>query len=418
MAELQKTLSAWRGAALFINIVLGAGLLVLPGLTVQKIGDLSMISWILCAVLASPLFIIFIILGCRYPGPGGIASYVQQAYGKLAYIIASLMFLGAVLLGLPAIALTGGFYASNTFGGPAHMYALLTLAAVLVLNLQSVEAAGKLNQWLSWVLVAFLTGLALLSLFLVSKEPTTSSFAIPSSFSEMQMIWFAVPMIFFAFTGWEVGASITGEFKNPKKDLPLAMWLSFIIAVVLYLVMAYVVQRADLGNVYESPFSTIINNHFGAYGKTIVGVVAITLIFANLSAAGWGVSRMVYSLAQEGIAPPFILRLTKGQPYHSLVSIILIFSLVVILDWLGFMGVDNLLSLAGQNFIILYGLSALVLVKLAEKLLEKMIGYLGIFVCMAIVLLQGTSIIYPLIILTLSVLIFYLKGRPENSKVH
>ncbi|OAZ91566.1 APC family permease [Halomonas sp. G11] len=418
MAELQKTLSAWRGAALFINIVLGAGLLVLPGLTVQKIGDLSMISWILCAVLASPLFIIFIILGCRYPGPGGIASYVKQAYGRLAYIIASLMFLGAVLLGLPAIALTGGYYASNTFGGQPHMHALLILGSVLLLNLQSVEAAGKLNQWLSWVLVAFLTGLALLSLFLVSNEPTTHSFAMPSSFSEMKMIWVAVPMIFFAFTGWEVGASITGEFKNPKKDLPLAMWLSFVIAVALYLVMAYVVQRADLGNAYESPFATIINNHLGAYGKNVVGVVAITLIFANLSAAGWGVSRMFYSLAQEGIAPPFLLRLTKGQPYHSLVSIIFIFSLVVILDWLGFMGVDNLLSLAGQNFIILYGLSALVLVKLAERLLEKMIAFLGIFVCMAIVTLQGFSIIYPLIILALSVSTFFLKARQKKARVY
>lgn len=418
MSDLQKSLSAWRGAALFINIVLGAGLLVLPGLTVQKIGDLSMISWVICAVLAAPLFIIFIILGCRYPGPGGIASYVQQAYGRLAYIIASLMFLGAVLLGLPAIALTGGYYASNTFGGSAHMYALLTLAAVLALNLQSVEAAGKMNQWLSWVLVAFLTGLALLSLFLVSKEPITHSFTIPSSLSEMQMIWLAIPMIFFAFTGWEVGASITGEFKNPKKDLPLAMWLSFIIAVILYLVMAYVVQRADLGNTYESPFSTIINNHVGAYGKIIVGIVAITLIFANLSAAGWGVSRMVYSLAKEGIAPNFLLRLTNGQPYHSLVSIVLIFSLVVIFDWLGLLGIDNLLSLAGQNFIILYGLTALVLIKLAEKRFEKIIGCLGITVCIAIVTLQGISVVYPFVILLLSVSVFYLKRRPAKIKVY
>lgn len=416
MTELKKTLSVWRGTALFINIVLGAGLLALPGLTVQKIGNLSMISWVLCAVLAAPLFIIFIILGCRYPGPGGIASYVQQAYGRLAYIVASLIFLGAVLLGLPAIALTGGYYASNTFGGSAHMYALLTLAAVLALNLQSVEAAGKMNQWLSWVLVAFLTGLALLSLFLVSKDPIKHSFETPSSFSEIQMIWFTIPMIFFAFTGWEVGASITSEFKNPKKDLPLAMWLSFIIAVTLYLVMAYVVQRANLGTTYESPFATIINNHLGSYGKNIVGVVAITLIFANLSAAGWGVSRMVYSLAKEGVAPSFMQRITNGQPYHSLVSIILVFSLVIILDWLGFIGIDNLLSLAGQNFIILYGLSALALIKLAEKLVEKIIGCLGIIICVSIVILQGISIAYPLIIIFFSVTIFYLKNRSKKIR--
>lgn len=414
MAELQKTLTAWRGAALFINIVLGAGLLVLPGLTVQKIGDLSLISWLICAVLATPLFIIFIILGCRYPGPGGLATYVQQAYGRFAYVMASLLFLGAVVLGLPAIALTGGYYASATFGGSPHLYALVIMGAVLLLNLQSVEAAGKLNQLLSWVLVAFLTGLALLSLVLVSGEPVAHPIAVPTTVAEFRAIWLAVPMIFFAFTGWEVGASTTGEFKDPKKDLPLAMWISFFVAVALYLVMAYVAQRANLEGGYAAPFATIINNHLGTYGSVIVGIIAITLIFANLSAAGWGVSRMVYSLAHEGIAPTYLLKLTKGQPYHALITIVLTFSGVIIFDWIGLFGIDNLLKLAGQNFLILYGFSALALFKLAQMTAEKLISCLGIAVCLVIVLLQGPSIIYPLLIGAISVLVFYIKGGTES----
>lgn len=414
MAELQKTLTAWRGAALFINIVLGAGLLVLPGLTVQRVGDLSLVSWIICAVLATPLFVIFIILGCRHPGPGGLAAYVQQAYGRFAYVVASLMFLGAVVLGLPAIALTGGYYASTTFGGSAHIYGLLIMGAVLLLNLQSVEAAGKLNQVLSWVLVVFLTGLALLSLYLVSNEPAYHAIAAPSSIDEFRTIWLAVPMIFFAFTGWEVGASITGEFKNPRKDLPIAMWISFFVAIALYLIMAYVAQRANLQNGYAAPFATIINNHLGAYGSVIVGLIAITLIFANLSAAGWGVSRMVYSLAQEGVAPSYLLNLTKGQPYHALITIILIFSTVIVFDWIGLLGIDNLLKLAGQNFLILYGFSALVLFKLAQGMAEKMIACLGAGVCLVIVLLQGLSVIYPILIVAVSIFVYSWKGEIKS----
>ncbi|MCG6657541.1 amino acid permease [Halomonas campisalis] len=409
MTELQKTLSVWRGTALFINIVLGAGLLVLPGLTVQKIGDLSFVSWLVCALLATPFFIIFIILGSRYPGPGGIATFVQQAYGKLAYIIASFMLLGAVVLGLPAIALTGGYYASSTFGGSSHLYALTILAGVLVLNLQSVELAGKLNQWLSWVLVAFLVVLALFSFSLVYGEPTHSQISLPSNMAELEMIWLVIPMIFFAFTGWEVGASITGEFKEPKKDLPIAMWMSFLLAVSLYLVMAYVAQRADLNGNYTSPFTAIINNHVGSYGSLLVGLVSITLIYANLCAATWGVSRMVYSLSKERIAPTYLHALTKGQPYYSLITIIAVFFIIVILDWVGLLGIERLLTLAGQNFIILYGFSAMALVKLAQRWTERVIAILGLAVCAAIVILQGGGVLYPLLIATLSTMIYIFK---------
>ncbi|MGP4845008.1 APC family permease [Marinobacter sp. 1Y8] len=411
MAELQKTLSVWRGTALFINIVLGAGLLVLPGLTVQRLGELSLVSWIVCALLATPLFIIFILLGSRYPGPGGIASFVQEAYGRLAYIVASFLFLGAIALGLPAIALTGGYYASSSFGGYPHFYALIILATVLILNLQSVELAGKLNQWLSWVLVIFLISLAFFSMLLVHDEPAKNQISLPTNMNELGMIWLTVPMIFFAFTGWEVGASITGEFKNPERDFPIAMWMSFLLAISLYLIMAYVAQNADLGGNHTSPFTAIINHHVGPYGGLVVGLVAITLIFANLCAASWGVSRMVYSLSQQGVIPNFLGRLTKGQPYMALITIIVVFCVIVIIDWAGYIGIDNLLSLAGQNFIILYGFSALVLVKLARKWTERVIAIAGLIICISIVLLQGGSSLYPLLIIVFSATTYLIKNK-------
>ena len=63
MTELAKTLSATRGAGLMLNIVVGAGLLALPGLVVEAVGKHALWAWATCAIAAIPLLSVFIIMG-------------------------------------------------------------------------------------------------------------------------------------------------------------------------------------------------------------------------------------------------------------------------------------------------------------------------------------------------------------------
>jgi amino acid efflux transporter len=398
MTELHKTLSVWRGTALLINIVLGAGLLVLPGLAVERIGNLALAAWLICAIVTLPLLAVFVILGQRYPDAGGIAHFVSRAFGRYAYVATSLIFLGAVFLGLPAIAMTGGYYASIAFGGNSHVYALGILLLAFLLDICSVGLAGKLNQILSWVLVIFIIGIALTSLIAIQQESPTHIPTLPHAIADYKAIILVFPMIFFAFTGWEVGASLTAEFRNPKRDFPLAMLFSFLIATVLYAVMAYVAQCADLHGNFKTPFSTILDDHFGRVGGLVVSITAVTLIYANLSSALWGVSRMIFSLSNEQVLPPVFSRLTRGQPVISLIALTVLLSVVVCLDWLKWLGIATSLKLAGQNFFILYGFSALALFRLSQRILEKLISILALAIVVVISVLQGSGVLYPLAI--------------------
>ena len=47
MNDLKRTLTPLRGAALMLNIVVGAGLLALPGLVIDAVGDHALWSWIM-----------------------------------------------------------------------------------------------------------------------------------------------------------------------------------------------------------------------------------------------------------------------------------------------------------------------------------------------------------------------------------
>jgi amino acid efflux transporter len=91
--ELRKTLTVWRGAAVMLNIVLGAGLLTLPGLAVKQVGQAALLSWVLCAVASLPLLAVFTILGRRFPDAGGVPHFAERAFGRVPYVVGSFIFL-------------------------------------------------------------------------------------------------------------------------------------------------------------------------------------------------------------------------------------------------------------------------------------------------------------------------------------
>ena len=62
---LTKSLTTLRGAGLMLNIVIGAGLLALPGMVVEKAGHQALWAWALCALAALPLLLVFVVLAVK-----------------------------------------------------------------------------------------------------------------------------------------------------------------------------------------------------------------------------------------------------------------------------------------------------------------------------------------------------------------
>ena len=377
-----------------LNIVVGAGLLALPGLVVETVGDHALWAWAACAIAAIPLLSVFIIMGRRFPNAGGIAHFSEMAFGPVAYIIASFMFLGAVIFGLPAIALTGGYYISEIV--PAHpaFYATLLILAAALSHLVSAELAGKISTIVASGIIISLIILVAIGSYAMDWNNISKNTV---SISEMNIskVFLNFMMVFFAFTGWEVAASTSEEFKNPNRDFPRAMIMSFIAACFLYFAVAFIVQNTKITGAYEASFVSIAGIVFGQSGKIAVSVLAAAIIFANLMGAIWAVSRMVLSLSRENYLPVKLKTSKNGSPVSAVLITSIILLIVLSMDWLGFLNINRMLSIAGQNFLILYGITGLALLKLSNKNLEKLLSAVTIAIVSILLLLKGSSIFYP-----------------------
>ena len=275
MADLKRSIGLWQGTGMMLSIVLGAGLLALPGLAAESAGPAALTIWLVCAFVSIPLLYVFAVVGRDHPDAGGIAAVIKKAFGITGYAPATLLFLGAVAVGLPSIALVGGQYAQASLGISAHIAAVFLIVGAMALNLLSSRLVNLMSSGLSIAVIAVLLVLAIAGWLAVTPEwADATTFTAPS----LSVFSATFMMVFFAFTGWEVASNLAGEFRNPKRDFPLAMALSFIVAVALYLMLAVIVVAAGAKAATEAPFTVIMMQGYGMLAAHFVSGVAIILI--------------------------------------------------------------------------------------------------------------------------------------------
>lgn len=407
---LSKSLTTLRGAGLMLNIVIGAGLLALPGMVVEVAGHQALWAWALCAIVAAPLLLVFVLMGMRFPNAGGISHFAQQAFGRSAYAIASMIFLGAVVFGLPAIALTGGHYLAEAFGGKPSAYAFALIIAAAGSHLLSTEIAARVSTAIASIVLVSLLALVVIGLSVVDWTGSTPQIT-PLADIHLDVVFAPFMMIFFAFTGWELAAGLSEEFRNPERDFPRAMFLSFIAACLIYFCMAFVAQSVPISGSFKAAFSSILTLAVGEKGRIMMGLLAGLIIYANLMGAIWAVSRMVYALSREGLLPVRLETTATGTPLTSVLLVTLALLVVLASDYLGLVEISHMLELAGQNFLLLYGLSGLALLKLSNRLFDRLAAGLTVAIVITLMLLQGTSVLYPVCLSALGVILARMSAR-------
>src|SRR5262245_42944383 len=114
MQKLDQRIGFWSGLALAFSLVVGSGLLGLPGITIEKfVIDIASTGWIVTIIALTPLIYIFTRLGCRFQSAGGLSNYAAQALGEWGGTAVSFLIIGSFLLGVPFTGIIVGAYTTE-----------------------------------------------------------------------------------------------------------------------------------------------------------------------------------------------------------------------------------------------------------------------------------------------------------------
>ena len=351
--QLKKVLGLTDVFAISTGAMISSGLFVLPGLAFAKAGPAMILSYLLAAVLIIPSLLAKAELSTAMPKSGGTYFFIDRSLGPVLGTFGG--FANWFSLSLKsAFALVGiGAFAVLIKPDitPVQIKWISVSACLLfmIMNIYSVKVTGHIQGVLVFFLIAIL--LLYIARGFISTQPDRYTPFMPHGF------WSVIStsgLVFVSFGGLTKIASVAEEVKNPRRNIPLGMILSFLVVTLLYLlVIGITVGLVDAPDLDSSliPISLGAVHLMGPLGGAILAFAAITAFITTANAGILAASRSPLAMSQDQLLPKSLNCIhCKFQTPYIAILITGGFMILVIF----FLSIENLVKTASTLNILLF----------------------------------------------------------------
>jgi APA family basic amino acid/polyamine antiporter len=364
---LKRTLSAMNLVTLGVGAIIGAGIFVLTGtVAAQYTGPAITLSFIISGVGCAFAGLCYAEMAAMIPIAGSAYTYGYATMGELiAWIIGwdlilEYSFTGATVAvgwsgyvcslfdqlgfiippylragpGVILVQLESGNWAQETpqllasfvergvdaaslahINGVINLPAVFIVAVVTVVLVIGIKESANINSAIVVLKVTVICLFAAIGFFFITKD-NWSPFIPPNTTGEFGHFGFTgilrgAGVIFFAYIGFDAVSTAAQEAKNPKRDMPIGILGSLIICTVLYIVVSLVMTGIVPYQELNVPDPIAVAVDVIGYGwlQIFVKVGAIAGLSSVILVMLLGQPRVFYSMAKDGLLPPFAAKI-------------------------------------------------------------------------------------------------------------
>ena len=349
LRRLQRSMDARHLIMIALGGVIGSGLFLSSGYTINQAGPLgAIIAYLVGAV------VVYLVMAClgelaiAYPGAGAFHIYAARAIGPATGFTTAWLYWLCWVVALGSEFTAAGILMQRWFPAvPVWLWCLIFAATLFTINAISARVFGETEFWLSLVKVLAIVALIVLggaAIFgftpLSTEHPAAvlfSNFQTPAGLFPGGVGGVVVTSlaVFYAFSGSELIGVAAGETKDPAKNIPRALRSTVLRLLVLFVGSITVIAAIlpyDQAGLTSSPFVDVFQYVGVPFAADIMNFVIITALLSAGNSGLFSCARMLFSLAEEGHAPKALLRLTpRGVPIVAL-SVSLALALVSLLS--------------------------------------------------------------------------------------
>jgi len=299
--------SARTAIAVVIANMIGTGVFTSLGYQLESIqsGFVILMLWAVGGVTALCGALSYAEIGSALPRSGGEYNFLSRMYHPAAgfisgWISSTIGFSAPVALA----AMTFGAYATSSFSGVPDWFEKFLACTLIVIMMivhagrrnasgstQFIFTALKILVMLAFCLFALLAAPKLQPVYLTPIEGDTSLL-----FSGA----FAISLIYvsYAYTGWNAATYLSGELRNPQKELPRILFFGTLIVMTLYVLLNAVFLLV-------APIEELT-------GQLDVGVIAARSVFGGIGAKFTGLALaalLISTVSAMTIAGPRVLQM-------------------------------------------------------------------------------------------------------------
>ena len=418
------TVGLLQGSSLYIASVLGTGILVLPALAATAAGPASILAVAAVLFLSIPLAGTFAALAARHPDAGGVATFVRLALGPTAARMAGYWFFFGVCVGAPVVGVLGGSYIGAIFGAPRWAVVLLTMLIFVppfVSNAFGVRVSGVVQLVLTGALVVIVIGVVAVAA--PASQPQNFEPFLPNGWVGVGA---AISLFVWAFAGWEAVTHLAGEFRNPRRTIPIATAIAIAAVGLAYLALQ-VVTIAVLGpNAGDSavPLLDLVATVAPGIGPAAVAVIAGVVSLGVLNLYLGAFAKLGASLGRDGDLPRWMATGAEsgGIPRRSLVVVGLLVATYLVALILADLDLATFILIHTSCMVAIYALGMLAAVRLLDRF--SVGWWMAVVSCvfvLGLLLLAGAHLLVPAGLAAAALVVTIVKrrraraGRPSTS---
>ncbi len=259
------------------------------------------------------------------------------------------------------------------FLSPQKLLAVVIACVFAYVNFRGASETGKIGNMVTMAKIVILMIFIGFGLELLLRRGDVSAAFTPFMPNGWGGVFKAMGLTFIAFQGFEVISQCSEEVKNPKKNIPRAVFLSLVIVVPIYLLVAV----TALGTVrpegmtpwdflaQEKEIALVgVAESFFVGGGVMLLIGGIISTMSALNATVFSSSRVAFAMGRDRNFPTFFSKVhgTKFTPHFAiLVSLVIVVLMCVSLP------IEDVASAADIMFLLLFLQVNITLIRLRKK---------------------------------------------------
>ena len=305
---LARRLGPFDATMIVMGGIIGAGIFVNPSVVARQVHTPALVigAWIIGGAIALVGAFVYAELAVLRPRVGGQYAYLRDAYHPIvAFLYGWTLLLVVQTGGMAGAAIIFGRYFRELsgLGIPEQAVAATTLAILTIVNCLGVRAGSNLQSALMLTKLAAIAVLIAAGLFLVTPAPSISAANPTDSGGAVGLATAMVPVLF-AYGGWQTASFVSGEMRDPRRDLPRGLMIGVVLVISLYLSVTFVCLRVlgvDGLAQTSTPASEVMRRALGDRGARLIALgIAISTV-GFLSQSILTAPRVYYAMARDGV---------------------------------------------------------------------------------------------------------------------
>jgi len=337
----ENSLTLTGAVAMGTGVMIGAGIFALTGQVAELAKQWFPLAFLAAAIVASFSAYSYVKMAHAYPSAGGIAMFLEKAYGKTALTGAfALLMYFSMIINESLVAKTFGTYTLQLFNVGENEWLVVALGVGLLaftffVNILSNEFIEKLSFFTAFIKIG---GIALFAIgglwasgFSFENTSSNQTGAGPGEFLG------AVALAILAYKGFTTITNSGGELKNPHKNVGRAIIISIALCLVLYMLVTLAVGGSltvdEIIKAKDYSLAEAARPAFGDYGVWFTVLFAIVATVSGVIASVFAVSRMLAMLTDMKLVPHSHFGMPGSIQKHTLVyTVVMAMLLTVFFD--------------------------------------------------------------------------------------